>query len=207
LYHLKVSNKNILGLPTLKEDLVSTLDILTNSKLIESNKSGDDCQLLIKKIHCYYGHPGRTALYRTIKGVIKIKNLKNKIDESVSTCELCQLNKRSSTKFGEVRGFAHSEEPFDLIASDIVGPFNTDEFVVRKDISKFWILTIIDVHSRFSKVFLISDISTKSVVKGISQWIETFKNPKRIITDQGRCYVSHEFKNYLKSKNITHTKI
>ena len=122
------------------------------------------------------------------------------IKEIVSPCLQCQFNKQNNHKYGKISGFANSKAPFDFIASDIVGPFNLEDFSEPE--RKFWLITFIDIYTRTSNVQIIYDLKSKSLISTLMKWIQLYGKPKKILTDQGKAYISKLFSNYCKKENI-----
>ena len=116
---------------------------------------------------------------------------------------MCNKNKNFNTKFGIINGYIKTNNYNEKISTDIYGPFPMEEF---KEEGKGYILTIIDIFSRLTKIYILEDITTVTITNKIEQYL--IKNPsiKEIISDQGKQYISIIFSNMLNKYNIKHTK-
>jgi hypothetical protein len=188
------------------------------NEFFEKNQNENDCKTInvvneenaarfITKIHNLLGHPGISCMYKTLNRFYKIKNLKNKINQIVTNCVKCQLNKHNHKKYGRIVGFAFSEVPFTTIASDVVGPFDSNDFKTENITKKFWILVISDICSRFTQCYMICDLKPETIIHNLKSWMKKFEIPVKIITDQGKYYTSKMFSDYLKINRIKHCKI
>lgn len=81
-----------------------------------------------------------------------------------------------------------SEEPFERISMDIVGPLSLTE-----DGNKY-ILTLQDDLTRFWQAYALSDHEAETVAKVlVSEYICRFALPEKILTDQGKEFTSKNF--------------
>jgi hypothetical protein len=158
----------------------------------------------IQDIHKKLSHASSKKLYEGIKKYFTAKRMKNQISEIISGCLKCQLNKNNNKKYGRICGNLEAQEFNETIAVDLLGPFETKLFLTINKANKFYILNMIDCYSRYVEIALVTSISTDEIIgKFTKMWLEKHGKPKRILSDQGRQFVSKEFDNFLKSKNIT----
>jgi len=114
-------------------------------------------------------------------------------------------NKLNISKYEKVSGGLESNYPFEVISSDIVGPIKTRHFQTTIDERFFYILTISDIFSRWTKISIIKDIKSSTICREVNNYLmKRNKTVKRIITDQGRQYMSENFKALLTSHGIQH---
>lgn len=59
----------------------------------------------------------------------------------------------------------------------------------------------------FTKIFPVKTINTNEVIAILKNYFKDYSRPKRIISDRGGCFTSHEFHNFLVNNNIAHVKI
>lgn len=128
-------------------------------------------------------------------------------DEITRSCELCQLYKSNHSKYSLVEGGLSSDKLFDFIASDIVGPYNTQDFLCEEFKEKFYIVTFIDIFSRWTEVDILFNIRSSDIINSFqNKWISKNGKPRHFHTDQGRQYISQTFGNFCLAENILHTK-
>ncbi|KAG0441316.1 hypothetical protein DMUE_1134, partial [Dictyocoela muelleri] len=158
----------------------------------------------MKKLHEDLAHPGSKRLYHTVNKYVYAKNLKRIIEKITSECLKCQKNKENPIKFRKHTGFIFSSKPFEMISSDILGPVKTKHFKTKTNHEYFYLITITDIYSRFTKVFLSFDIKANSLIRCFSNYFKKFTIPKKILTDRGRQYISNDFNNFIKKYDIKH---
>jgi transposase InsO family protein len=147
----------------------------------------------VRRLHEFFGHPGRSKLYNTIKTRITGIGLKKAVISTVSKCITCQKNKKGRTNHGELKGYLIAKKPGELICSDIVGPFEADYF---NETGKFYVLTFIDVFSRYTKLYKIKKIDSNTISTKFKHYIKKNNNNFKIeavLTDQGTQYRSQAF--------------
>lgn len=158
----------------------------------------------LRRIHEVLGHPGANKLSQTIKGTIG-KGIYSLCSYICKRCKKCQLNKDYHPFYGIVSGNLAGNRPNEKIATDIIGPFESKEFRTNFTTQKFWILTIIDTFSKYTKVFPITTLESKNACSIFrKEWIDKEGKPQCIISDQGRTYISKRFKMFAESENIKH---
>ncbi|KAG0442136.1 Transposon Tf2-9 polyprotein [Dictyocoela muelleri] len=160
----------------------------------------------INKLHEDLAHPGSRKLYLTINKYICSKNLKEHIEDLTASCYKCQIAKDIKMKLGKHFGYIYSEKPIEFISSDIFGPIKTKHFNTNIKNEYFYILTITDICSRFTRVFILKNIRTNTIIAKIKEWLSKYPKPSRFLSDLGRQYVSNEFENFLKNNEIIHVK-
>jgi transposase InsO family protein len=64
---------------------------------------------------------------------------------------------------------------------------------------------MMDIASRWCEIDIIFEITSKQTIKSFkSQWIDKHGAPKKLLSDQGRQFISLEFKNFTDAYNIKH---
>lgn len=88
--------------------------------------------------------------------------------------------------------------PFDTIHIDHFGPLPA---IISK---RKHILVVTDSFTKFVKLYACNSTSTKEVCASLDKYIEYFSRPRRIISDKGTCFSSHDFVEYVLGNNIEH---
>lgn len=138
-------------------------------------------------------------MYKTLRGRIDVRNLRKKCDMLVKKCTKCQQEKNFKKQFNS-SGSIHSPRRNKDIAADIIGPIELNYF--SEGCGKRYILVIMDRHSRFCKLKSLENIGTHEMKAAIDEWIEDNGRPETLLTDQGRQFISHDFKEYLEKEGI-----
>lgn len=201
-----ISSKKMTG-KRIFETTMQNLFTMKNKKIYSKDRAIIDKSLIkkvISKLHEDLAHPGSKRLYHTVNRYVYGKNLKGIIEELTSECLECQKNKESSVKYGTHTGYLFSSEPFETISSDILGPVKINLFKTKKDTGYFYLITITDIYSRFTKVFLSFDIKASSLIKCFTSYFKKFPIPKKILTDRGRQYIASDFNDFIKKYDIKH---
>ncbi|KAI5151367.1 hypothetical protein ENBRE01_2092 [Enteropsectra breve] len=138
----------------------------------------------------------------SVKGYVKIHKLKQKVQQLVKKCKTCQLTKTYRMNYGRLQGQLSTTTPFKDISTDILGPIKTEHFSDQTEDSKFYILTITDRFSRWSQLFMLTTLNVARICKAFKTWIRLHGPPATCLSDQGRQFISREFKNLLKPYKI-----
>lgn len=157
---------------------------------------------VLTKIHDYLGHPGAKTLITTVSYYLKIRNLKKLAYTIARDCVLCQESKTANTNYGALTGTLNASKPLSHLSSDILGPIPREEFRGVARHSKFWVLTITDRCTRWSKLYVVYDITPATVLKCLQSWIDAYGQPESVLSDQGRQYTAKIVKSYLKERGI-----
>jgi hypothetical protein len=119
------------------------------------------------------------------------------VADYIRACPVCE-------KFKSIRENTTAElQPIisyyalDLLVIDFIGPLPT----TRKQ-NRF-ILSIVDHFSKYAIAMPTARQDSKTVIECLTQYCSIFGRPKRILSDQGKCFVSHEFQEWCKYWNIT----
>lgn len=71
--------------------------------------------------------------------------------------------------------------------------------------TKLYLITFTDIFSRYTKLYLLKEITAKECAKWLLKFIVDAKEtPKTLISDQGKQFVSSLFKNICQAKGIRH---
>lgn len=158
-------------------------------------------QEVLKRVHSN-GHFSKRKMKEVIERDYYIKGLDSKIEDFVVTCIPCLL---ATKKEGKQEGFLHPIEkegiPLDTIHLDHVGPLTQTSKQYNH------ILTVVDAFTKFVWLFPTKSTSSRETLNKLSIHQQTFGNPRRIVTDKGTAFTSHEFAEYCKDQNILHVTI
>ena len=108
--------------------------------------------------HHYLQHPGATRMEKTLGSVIYWPNMSKDIRRLCTTCKLCQLAKRTKTKYGKLPQRDLQLKPWHTVCVDCIGPFTIrrkDEGLTCKRTVRA--LTIIDPATGWFKIGHIPD--------------------------------------------------
>ena len=135
--------------------------------------------------------------HETHQGIVKTKQfLRSRfywpgMDEAteamIKNCQACILNQLLN-KYTPLQPTSLPRGPWVKGAVDIVGPVG----------GKF-ILTYIDYYSSYLEAHVLRDITSREVIKVLTDVFARFGFPEELVSDKGKQFVSAEFENFLKS--------
>lgn len=152
----------------------------------------------IQWTHRVLGHPGISSLTPTLTELFRSQVAKRQVAEAIRPCPECQFNKHSNQNYGILTGQIVSLEPWIHIALDIYGPIDW-----KKNGQKGYILSIIDQCTRWCEFKTLKSISASKISEAFQNaWLSRYPLPQKVTTDNGRQFVSNQFKNLLEQYNI-----
>lgn len=150
---------------------------------------------MVKQIISYHhdtlfsGHQGIKKTTSLLKDRYFWPSLNKDVEEYVSQCISCNQRKTGKRNRAPMAKFNPTLEPFELVSLDIVGPLPVSRNGNR------YLLTFIDYLTRYCEAIPIHYQTADIVAKEFVHKIVTRHGvPKRLLTDQGRNFVSSFFK-------------
>ncbi|XP_011699445.1 PREDICTED: uncharacterized protein K02A2.6-like [Wasmannia auropunctata] len=135
-------------------------------------------------------------------GCVKMKNLSRNfcwwlgIDKDIETlvknCKAC--NTFSNNPSSKIKHrWEPAAEPFQRVHVDFAGPFMSHNFLI-----------LVDAFTRWPEVHLIKSINAEKTIEKCRKIFTTFGLPQVLVSDNGRTFVSKEFKFFLEQNGIFH---
>ncbi len=127
-------------------------------------------------------------------------SLKKDILSFIRTCHTCQVTGKPNQLLKPVplSPIAVTNKPFEHLIIDCVGP-------LPPSISgNAYLLTVMCQATRYPAAYAIRKITTKAVVKALTQFISIFGIPKIIQSDNGTNFTSRMFAEVLKMLKVKH---
>ncbi|UYV84854.1 K02A2.6-like [Cordylochernes scorpioides] len=87
------------------------------------------------------------------------------------------------------------EKPWHRLHLDLAGPFMGRMFLV-----------LVDAYSKLIEIFIIKDITRKTIISHLREILARIGLPQYFVTDNGRQFISGEFEQFTKMNGIRHTK-
>ncbi|KAJ8373726.1 hypothetical protein SKAU_G00043060 [Synaphobranchus kaupii] len=120
---------------------------------------------------------------------------------AIRACHLCQSNdKTANPRPGPLQPVPLPEGPWQKVAMDIVGPFDTAAAACR------YAITMTDYYSKWPEVAFTRDITTDTVLAFMSSVFSRHGNPLNVVTDNGVQFTSASFASFLKDRQISHNR-
>ena len=140
------------------------------------------------------GHLGFTKCYNRAKQTVYWPNLRKELEELVLNCQLCLKHSQAKCKPKPTPSFGQEIPvvPWTKLASDIFH-FQNDSY-----------LLIVDFTSQFPIVCKLKSMTAKHVASHFSEVFGEYRWPDTLLTDNGPCYASHEFKQLMLDMSVNH---
>ena len=153
---------------------------------------------LIKDIHVSNGHPG----IRTTKNLFYDKywyfGWQKAVHNFVMSCDICQIIKPANCKsLGKWHPIETPNRPNEIWSIDTVVVGNES-----KSCSAKYMQVIIDHHSRYIWAIATKTNSTEAAIKALKVAISDSGAPMKLVSDNGRKFVSQKFKDFAAIQNI-----
>ena len=129
---------------------------------------------------------------------IDIKNVGKTVHNVISNCIQCAERKSPGKQVSEKLHYS-AKNPFESVALDVSGP------LPKTMKNNSYLLSIIDVFSRFIVLVPLNNIETKTIIDALNaNWISLFGFPKILISDGGSNFTSNEMREYCLRHSIQH---
>lgn len=157
---------------------------------------------VIRLIHEQIGHLGAEKCYNQINRHYWFPGMRVKIEQFIRNCIQCimcsapaRVNERN------LYSIPKTPLPFDTIHIDHYGPLPNVQS------KRKYILVINDAFTKFVKLYPVNSTSTREINCSLQKYFDYYSRPRRIITDRGTCFTSHEFNEFLQKNHVEHVKV
>ena len=146
------------------------------------------------------GHFGVRKTYNRVLQHFYWPRIKRDITRYVKACHACQLagKPNASIKPAPLQPIQSVGTPFEHLVIDCVGPLPPSKS------GNVYLFTVMCQATRYPAAYALRTITTRSVVKALSQFISIFGLPKVIQSDRGSNFTSKTFSAALKQLRIKH---
>ena len=139
------------------------------------------------------GHPGITRMKALARMYVWWPGITADIEKSVRLCPECQ-QVQSSPPLAPLHPWKWPTRPWARLHLDFAGPFEGKN-----------ILIAIDAHSKWIEAVCTSAVSSSCVIEELRTLFARFGLPEMIVSDNGTCFVSREFEEFLRNNGVKHT--
>lgn len=154
------------------------------------------------KYHNSMGHLGIDKVQSIIKSSYWFPNIKQKIENHIRDCLKCIAFSPNS---GKIEEFLHcipkGNVPFATLHIYHCGPIDKQRLV------KQYIFLIIDLFTKFVKLYSIKSTTSKEVIACLSQYFAYYSKPKVIVLDRRTAFTSKKFNDFIEENTIKHVNI
>ena len=150
-------------------------------------------QAVLDELH-ELGHPGICKMKSLARMYVWWPGLDKDIEQSVRLCNPCQLVQASPPPV-PISPWRWPSRPWVRLHLDFAGPLENQMFLI-----------LIDAHSKWIEAFPTTNSTLTTVIRYLRATFARFGLPQTIVTDNGPCFVSDEFENFLQQNGIGHIK-
>ena len=147
-------------------------------------------QNILQELHS--SHPGMTKMKSLAQMYVWWPGLDTDIDETVRSCDECQLN-QANPPLAPLNPWNWPSRPWARLHLDYAGPFQDQNFLI-----------VIDAHSKWIEAFPATFPLTSVTIELLRLLFVQFGLPETIVTDNGSCFVSADFQHFLTMNGIKH---
>lgn len=144
------------------------------------------------------------SLHETHAGIVRMKSLarqfvwwpdmNKRIKDMVKSCPSCCIN-RSDPPSAPLHPWQFPERSWQRLHIDLAGPIQNKMFLI-----------IMDAHTKWPEVYdMQADTTSKKVIEKLRDCFVRFGIPEQLVSDNGRQFVSVEFRRFCRNNGIRHT--
>jgi transposase InsO family protein len=159
---------------------------------------------MLNNIICWYhlllSHSGSTRMYNTIKVHFYHPSLKERCENFVHTCDICQHYKQPLRGYGELPPRQALTSPWYEVSIDLMGPW---KITVFGNEYVFFALTVIDTVTNLMEITCINNKTFQHVAEQFNNaWLVRYPRPQCCVHDQGTEYLGAPFQDLLNNLGI-----
>ncbi|KAG0418029.1 Transposon Tf2-11 polyprotein, partial [Dictyocoela roeselum] len=159
----------------------------------------------LRDLHHRLGHPGHYILVKTLSNYINVQKYNKTIKEICLNCITCNQEKIFTQKYCHTNWATKISKVRETLCIDIKGPVKTSHYITTKNSTYFYILLMTDWFSRYTEIKIIHDTTSKTIINALNQkWITKHGTPSKILTDNGRQFISTAFETFCRDNKIKH---
>lgn len=137
------------------------------------------------------GHPGESVMKRRVRSKVWWPLIDRQVEKYVKNCRDCLVVSQPNRPPPMARKQL-PPGPWKEVAIDLLGPLPNHDFV----------FVIIDYYSRYQEMKFVKTITSSVIIRLLSELFSRLGIPKSIRADNGRQFVSEEFKLFCKQNGI-----
>ena len=138
-------------------------------------------------------HPGISRMMGLARAVVWWPNIDHDIERVVKHCDTCQRD-RPNPPLAPLHTWEWPRKPWSRVHVDYAGPFLDHMFLI-----------LIDAHSKWIEVYNTGKLSTAEItIRKCREAFVAHGLPDAIVSDNGPCFTSSRFQDFLNSNGIRH---
>lgn len=148
-------------------------------------------QRILEELHI--GHTGIVKMKNLARSYVWWKGIDRDIEAVTRYCRKCCMYKNNPVKQTPVHPWEYPSQPWQRIHVDYAGPFKEKYFLI-----------IVDAYSKYPEVHITNNIDTRTTIHRLRETFARFGIPVTLVSDNGTCFTSREFKEFLSRNGIKH---
>ncbi|KAK0139329.1 hypothetical protein N1851_024035 [Merluccius polli] len=145
---------------------------------------------LLQQLH--HGHIGITRMKALARSYFWWPGLDADIEAVVKRCVACQEH-RNSPAPAPLHPWEWPSKPWQRIHIDYAGPFMGHMFLI-----------VMDAHSKWMDVYPVTTSTSASTIECLRKSFSNQGLPETVVSDNGSCFVSAEFREFMQKNGIEH---
>ncbi|XP_064387325.1 uncharacterized protein K02A2.6-like [Halichondria panicea] len=141
-------------------------------------------------VQLHEGHPGTTRMKGLSRMYVWWPGISKDVEETVQDCIPCQ-QQQSKPPVAPLHSWAWPTRPWARLHIDYAGPIHGQMFLI-----------IIDAHSKWIEAIPTSGSTSRVVIEELRVLFSQFGLPECVVSANGTCFTSAEFKGFLKKNGI-----
>lgn len=142
------------------------------------------------------GHPGIVKMKAIARSYMYWPNIDRDLEHQVHACSPCQQGQAKPAKV-PLNHWPVPERPWATLHADFAGPLKDGKMI----------LVLVDAYSRFIDAFVCNSSTSETTIQKFRQSFATHGLCDTLITDNGPCFASLEFSEFVRKLGIKHVKV
>ncbi|KAG7304531.1 hypothetical protein JYU34_011480 [Plutella xylostella] len=152
---------------------------------------------VIKYNHDDLGHFAEDKTVERLEYQYWFPRMRRTVKKYIKNCLNCIYNKnKHGRKEGELFPVPKYAQPFHTLHLDHLGPF------VKSLKGNKYLLVMVDAFTKFVFISAVRNTDASNVIKELKSLSKIFGHCRRLVTDAGSCFTSHDFIKYCTDSNI-----
>ncbi|XP_042613167.1 uncharacterized protein K02A2.6-like [Cyprinus carpio] len=137
-------------------------------------------------------HPGVSRMKALARSYVWWPKMDQDVERLVKTCRICQEH-RNVPAVAPLHPWNWPEKPWQRLHVDYAGPFMGKMFLI-----------LIDAHSKWIDGYPVNSATSAATIECLRTSFSNHGLPELIVSDNATCFVSAEFKEFLKKNGVRH---
>ena len=147
-------------------------------------------KFVLKELHDT--HPGITHMRMLARSYVWWPNIDNAIENTVSTCDICQSMRNEPAK-SHTHPWTYPSHAWSRIHVDFAGPISNQMYFV-----------IVDAYSKYPEVIKMSSTTSEATINVLRCVFSRFGYPETLVSDNGPQFSSFDFSKFCIDNGINH---